>query len=575
MRDIKEQIKLLKKVRLERNKSQFEGRPVLYFSYLRGFFKKNRVLVIGTIFLLITQGIIETLLVVLSRNQLGSSSAQRIATQSFWPILTGLIILYIINSFLSIKQEKTVVVLLINNLRRRIFKDYLGQTIEEMKSEQKADLIAKISYHLPLVSMGLSNAFFGAIRWLIYLISALVVTWLAGLSLPIILAAFISLSLLIAIPAYFTVRRYVSQEVTFYSQIIKHIDFSLSEKYFLKSYNLEPETISKFDRLVNFDSIFRVRRDIWMKMGFKLLFALLLVISLLTHIFHRGLTYWINLISPELRFLYAFLLIYLSRVATESLRIGLYLFPAKLGLTLSILPVRKYSHRQNRLNIHQDIVFYSRKNKLTPLGQYYHDLRLELRRGGRYLIYGPNRLGKTALAKLLIGGKIHNPNAVKVRIDGQRLDFQEYQRSFNNVYYFDPNFYSQKSLMEIILGRNRENSSFPDIEQALRIIREQAWLSQLVSADNNYSLAAIDIWHNQVSAFALQALHCLVTQPTLMVIDNAWLDLGYPDIHRIISILSQELPSAIIVLLANQNNHILNYDQSFSLVEILLPKSAA
>ncbi len=563
----KDQMRLLKKVRTRRVKFETAEQAELHRNYLRFFFRKHRILILGTLGLLVVQGIVETLLVVIGRSRLAFAGA-RAEGSLFWGLLAVILALFIVNSFFSIKQEKTLIVIFINNLRRRLFKNYLGKSPEEMRAEKQADLVAKISYHLPLVSMGLTNSFFGAIRWLIYLASAAVVAYLAGLNVPLIIGAFAVLSLIIATAAYFTVRRYISQEVTFYSQILKHIDLSLSEKYFSKSFNLEPVILRKFDNLVNFDSIFRIRRDLWMKMGSKVIFALLLVISVLSNLFYSDLTLKINLIRPELKFLYVFLLIYLSRVAAESLRFGLYIFPAKLGLSLTNVPLEKYRHRGNFKDIKREIVFYSRKTKLFKTGKYYRDLKFSFSKGGRYLIYGPNLSGKTALARLFFGGETYNSKAVKVKIDGQRLDFYDYQSKFNRAYLFDPNFNSQKSLIEIITGLDREETPFAEIEKALAIAMSYPELVRLVSSDHNFNVSAAAIWSNHLSAFALHSLHCLVTKPSLIIIDNLWLDLDYPGVNDILKLISRELPEAIMVVFAHKDGANLNYDQRYDLEKI-------
>ncbi|MFA6995209.1 MAG: hypothetical protein WC249_02235 [Patescibacteria group bacterium] len=566
MINIKEQMRLLKRIRVSRNKNQVANRPNPYSSYLLIFLKQQRFLLLGTIVLLITQGIIETSLIVFSRNQLVYGGDKTLSL-FFWQIFWVFFLVFIINSFLSIKQEKTVVVLLINYLRRRIFRNYLGRPFEEMKPEKQADLIAKISYHLPLVSMGISNSFFGFIRWLIYVISAVIVASLAGFNMLIILISFLILSLIIVVPAYFVVKKYVSQEVTFYSQIIKHIDLSLSEKYFLKSFNLEPIILKKFDSLVKFDSIFRVRRDLWMKMGFKIIFILLLFVSMLTHFFYNDLISWINLISPDLKFLYAFLLIYLSRVAYEALRVGLYFFPAKLGFSLTNIKMNKYRRRDNVLDIKQGITFYSRKVKLLKTGKYYRNLCFNFLKKGRYLFYGPNLSGKTTLAKLFFGAETYSSKAIKVKLDGRRLDFSDYQRQFNKVYFFDPLFYSQKSLMELILGSDREETDFSEIDRALKIMAAYPLLTGLVTTNYNFSSTADKIWTNHVAAFALHSLHCLVARPSLIIIDNAWLDLNYPDIEKILKIIDSDLPESILIVFANKKNINLKYDRHYDLAK--------
>ena len=564
MNDIKDQIKLLKKVRVRRSKYEYREDARRQKIYILSFLKRHRFLILGTLLLFVTQGVVETLLIFVSKNKLSFNSYSYIS-KSFWPIFGVLVLVFVINSFFSIKREKTITVLFINDLRRRIFKNYLGKPLEMMSSEKQSDLVAKISYHLPLVSMGVSNSIFGMARWLIYLASALLVAFLAGLNVALIDVSFITLSIVISVISYFVVKQYVSQEVTFFSQIIKHIDLSFSEKYFSKGFNLEPAILKKFDRLVDFDSIFRIRRDLWMKMSFKIIFILLLFISILTHFFYGDVSLWVNLISPELKFLYFFLLIYLSRIVTESLRIGLYFFPAKLGLSLTNVQLERYLHRKDSIKINKEISFYSKKIKFSRTGKYYRGLKFDFQKSGRYLFYGPNLSGKTTLAKAFVGREIHTPKALKVRIDGHRINFLDYQRNFSDVYFFDPGFYSQKSLIELITGSGREDTDFARIEQAMKIVIDHKFLADIVADDNNLGVAADNIWSNHLAAFALHTLYCLVNKPTLIIIDNLWLDLNYPDIIKMLKIIDSELPDSIIIVFAQNSINNIDYIKRYEM----------
>lgn len=563
MSDTKEQAKLLSESRSLVNTYESKESVNLKKNYILKFIKKHSMLIFGLVVLFVTQGLSESLIIFISRGKLIMQS--NFFTFYFWQIFLVLIIVFILSSFFSIKQEKTITVLFINDLRRRIFKNYLSSPLKSMSPERQGELIAKISYHLPLVSMGISNAVFGALRWLIYFLAALFVAYLSGLNLALVALCFLVVSMVIALSSYFVVKRYVSQEVTFYSQIIKQIDSSLSEKYFTKRFNLEASILNKFDQLVKFDSIFRVRRDLWMKMGFNVVFVLLLLISFFVSYFYNDISLRLNLIAPDLKFLYIFLLIYLSRVAVESLRVGLYYFPAKLGLSLTIIRTRKPAYRRNSLKIDKEITFYSKKIKLFKQGRYHKNIKFNFKRKGRYAIVGPSLSGKTTLAKALAGIDVYTKAAFKIKMDNKRLDFSVYQAGFNDFYFFDPLFYSHKSLLELIIGENRDESHFNKVEKALHLVSENEYLAQLITEENNLSVSARNIWSNNLSAFALHSLHCLFKEPSLIIIDNLWLDLDYEAIDKMIKILSDKLPNSILVLFSSKDINNIKFDKRYDL----------
>jgi ABC-type multidrug transport system fused ATPase/permease subunit len=566
MNEIKRQIGLIRSVKHIRSQYQQLKLTKRHFKFLADFCRRHRWLISGLMILLITQGLVEALLIIFSRDEL--SSQQKLwLSPFFWQFLGIFLTLFFINSYYSIRQEKTLGVWLSNSIRRRLFKSYLDQPLATMDQEKKADLIAKIAYQLPLMSMGVTNSFFGLARWLIYVMVATLIAWLSGLNWIFVLSVSLVFSLLIAVAAYFVARRYISQEVTYYSQIIRQIDIDLTEKYFLKDANQEPLALDRFDRLVDFDSFFRVRRDLWMKMGAKAVFAILLLLSVLTHFFSTGFFTWINSIGPETKFLFLFLMIYFSRALNESLRVGLYYYPARLGLFLTITQAEPVLRRENRLSFQTDIRFYSRKTKLSENSPYYRNFKLEFAKAERCLFHGPLPAGKTTLARLLAGLEAFKPKAVKVKVDGRRLDYQTWQKFGQGTCFFNPDFRSAKSLMEFALGKDKEVTDFSEIEIASKILKSHPRLAALVTPDDNFNASATAVFSNNLSAFALYAWHCLVTKPELIIIDNSWMDAQYIETVEILKILDKELPEATLIVFSREDNDYLNYGQKYAMDE--------
>lgn len=563
MKNIHKQVDLIvsaRKIRIKDNKKTENSR---HRDYIFGFIKRNKLIFYGFLILLVAQGVIEALLVFISKNKLSFNN--NLSSEYFWRTFFLLIIAFAVSSFFAIKQEKTLVVRFINDLRRRIFKNYLGSEIEKIDFSGQADLIAKISYHLPLVSSGVSNSIIGIFRWFIYLLSATLVVIFSGLNIAIIVPFFLILSFIIAVTAYFIVKQYISQEVTFYSQIIRHSNLSLSEKHFVKSFNLEDDVLNKFDNLVKFDSIFRVRRDVWIKMVFRSIFIILMLVSVLTNLFYTEVASFINLISPDKKFLYFFLLIYLSRLLMESARIGLYLFPAQLGISLSNIKTNKSKQRLDLVKINESLAFNSRKTKIYQGGSYIKKLDYFFSKGGRYLFCSHNYLLKKHFAFLFSGRSAYKNKAIFVKVDGKRFSFADFQKSFSRVFFIDPDFYSEKSILEVIVGRDREYNDFSETAKVISLLEKNKETVSLFSLDNNLSLSTKNIWLDTTAAFSLQYIHCLFSQPDLIIIDSRWLEGDNKNISEMIKKLAEKLPQSIIIIFASDENNFLNYDQVFFL----------
>ena len=119
--------------------------------------------------------------------------------------------------------------------------------------------------------------------------------------------------------------------------------------------------------------------------------------------------------------------------------------------------------------------------------------------------------------------------------------------------------------MEFILGEDKTMTDFARIASALDIMAVNNQLVSLVAPKNNFNASAGPALSNQVSAFALYALHCLVNKPELIIIDNAWLDSGYEEIVRVLGVLDQALPQATIIAFARNDNDYLNYQQKYEI----------
>lgn len=557
MENLKQQAELLKKVRQQASQYFSVRLENWQINYLRRFFYRHRRFIIILTALLFFQGLVEVVLIGISRFKLGWS------VNWFWLVFGLLAACFVVIVYWSLRQEKTFSVLLANDIRRRLLHLQLSRPLPKIKMRHKASLLAKIYYQLPLASMGVTNAFFGLIRWLVCFLVVMLIAYWADLSWWLLGLFLFILSLVVALAAYYISLKYVSQEVTFYSQILQYLDTNLSDREFLKIFHQETTVLQRFDRLVTIDSYFRIRRDIWLKMSSRVLFVALLLIVSIFKFKANQISSLINLASSN-NLLWLFLIIYLSRLANEALRVGLYWFPARLGLSLTVVKSAGSLIIPNLFIIKNSLSFASPKMKLFSQGYYYRRLEFSFCPGQRILFTGPNLSGKTSLARLFAGQEAYLPKAIHVKLDGQRLGYSSWQQKFAGAYLLDQSLAkSDKTLMEFLLGQDKQNISSSDIERILAVLNSQLFIKDLLIPDGNLSRSVSAVCKNNLSLFALQVAHCLINQPAIIVVDNFWLDLGYRDIITMLKMLDQGLVNSILICFAGQDNNFLTYNKRY------------
>ena len=361
----REQIKLLMRRRGERSDNTLLWPTRDNIGYLRRFFQSHKRLGLAALIFLFFQGCLEISLIVISHRYLKGTGKlyATLSDRNLLAVLLALSVVYLVVYFLAIKSERTFIIRLINDLRLKWFKLSLHQPAGENNLEEKGVLLAKISYHLPLLSTGLTNSVIGAIQWLLLMIILAFLCLIFGYKFLWLLLPVLLISVIIAAAAFFVSRNYVSRETTFYSKIIRLVDFSLSDHHFTKLFGRERTILKEFNYLVDLDSYFRVRRELWMRFGGGVVFVLLIFLSWTLGLFTKQINTFFAVSATDTKFALIIFIIYFSRLLYESLRIGLYMVPFFLGLALSVpLENAKKLGREDRPNF-KELAFKSMKVK--------------------------------------------------------------------------------------------------------------------------------------------------------------------------------------------------------------------
>lgn len=562
-----EKIKLLRRRRVQR----LENRPLWpsreHLDYLFKFFSKQRRLLYFSLTCLFLQGLFEVALILISHRYLKSSYGIGLAVSTKALLILILIIaaLYLSMSFGAIKSERVLIIRLINDLRARWFKLFLYKRPEEYSLENKGMLIAKVSYHLPLLSTGLANSLAGAIRWLMFVAILLFLSFVFGYKLLIFALIAIIVGLLVAAIGALVSYRFVTKETTFYSQIIRLLDFNLSDWRFVKTFKRERAVVKEFDSLVELDSYFRVRRDLWLRFSVSLVFIFLVLISFGAGTWNNRLEYFFGAASLDTRFVMIIALVYFSRLLYESLRVGLYSVPLALGLKLSVPEFAPRHLGAGKELKAKSLIFSSTKTKLFKRSTAYRSFKFEFKRGERYLVNGRLRSGRSLLARLLAGQAVYGRRAWVIKLTKKRYFYNEFFDKYGGFYYFDPKFSSERSLLETVLGKEKTSVSALDLSRASTLVNQYPQLREIFGEREDWRYRADKFCINTKNVFLIQAIYCLLNPPYLITIDNAFLDREDDDINSIISLLDKLLPQTIIVVFAGAKDKSFNYQKTYEI----------
>lgn len=535
----------------------------LHLGYIKKFFLRQRKLVYFFLLFLWLQFFTEIILIVLCRKFVYFFDFSKYHLWLY--ALLGVFVLYAVVTYFYFKKERFLVYTLINDLRHRLFKNFLSEHVYKPNRDDKTSLIAKLSYHLTLLSTGLSNAVVGVVHWIFYFVIMIVVGLIFYKALIVIALIGAGISILVAFIGYFISKYYVTQEVTLYSQLIKHISLTLLEWNFIKTFHQEKVQLTKLDELVKLDTYFRVKRDVWLRASSRILYGVIITTTGVFILLGANNSFLAQVFNIKDVLAYTLAIFFVLRLSFEALRASLYFIPVKLGFILTVPRGNSSLPADQKHQDWQQLVFHTPKVKFFQSGDYLKNVRLIFSRGARYLITGGPFCGKTNLGYLLVGQGFFNRKNWIVEVDRNRFYYNEWAEDFNQSYYFPPQLLTQMTLGELVTGKQKEDLTNEDFNMINSLSQKYPEFIFMAQFKRFIGESADVICRNQINLFAAQAMYCLLNKPKLIVIDNYWIDSGYQEILNIIKDLSNDLLDSTIIIMSRNDNAILNYEKTYTI----------
>ncbi len=562
----REQFLLYKKrIEIKQSIEDFDTDKQKRIDYIKRFIKKTKKIIGLAIFFIIIQGLIEASLFFAIKNISSDYLLFILGYRLTMPmIVLSIACFYIGGLFLSIKYERLLVLTFINKLRADLFATFFDKNIAEADYENRAGFFTKISYSLSLVSMGLDNSIVGFVYFILSFSILTIIALFLGLEFLLYIPIILFGSLAFMMASYLVSKYLISKEVSSYSAIFKHISRSIFDFDSLKNFSEFKKINEKLKNIVNVDTFFRIRRDVWLRFSGRAATIVFAIVLSIFFLLSKNKKIDISAVSQNLSLLKGFFYLYMLRIFYLSIRVGLYYIPLKLGLR-SCIP--KYGIKKLE-PFNKDwgkISFRSNKVKIHEHGNYFKKISIDFNKKERILFFGEKFAGKTSLARLFSGNGFFSRHSWVVKIDKIRFTYNNWSDIFQSKYFFVPKFSSSKTIGEIILNKDKEDINTQDIDKIVNLIEQYPLLKPLLSGkkfsgENLYTL--ID---NQTLLFTAQIAYCLLNKPSIIIIDNIWIDINYKEIKEMISYLDKNLKDSTIILFARNNNNLLAYTSIFEI----------
>jgi len=478
-------------------------------------------------------------------------------------VFSSILIVYLVFSYFQIYKEKSFVVHLLNDLRENWFAKVLYKSPFSITNEDKGRVLTKISYHFGLLQIGLQSSLFPLVQFVILQAGVFVVASIISSKLFIICLVFLPINILIGIIAYVIGKYYVSKDQTLYSKILMFVSKSVDEIFRIQFNNTTKDTISYFNDLVSVDTYFRIHRELWIKFGQKILFTSIA--------FCAAIMYVLEIYFPFLEvehngqyIVYILLFGLLVKLLYQSLRIGLFLFPLKLGLILCIPETKRPKDRKKRFSF-KTIVFKTSKAKIST-NKYIKKTEFSFSKGERILITGDENSGKTTLSYVFAGLTMNDRSKPWIiKVDKRRIFYDLWKRTSRTSYLVSPEFQTKSTIIDTLTEESLQNMSSEKITNIIKKLNKYKELDFLFDSSRSLAKNINTKYMSFVQKALLQMAHCIISPPQILIVDNAWLDINNSQINGMIKHLNKTLPNTIIICFSTKLNNIINYDKTFTI----------
>ena len=462
-------------------------------------------------------------------------------------LISVLVVALIATSYGLIRVDQTIGFNLINQLKRDWLMHFFQTASSEESKLSDGTLIAKFVYHTQLLKMALDKVVLEGSRGIIFYLVILVAAFLFSGSTFLWLLLGFPLLCVICVIFYFIGSYYISREQTLNTRILKALVQQMGNLHQITALGLAQERFDMISQLLEQDTYFRKRREIWVKFSDRLIFALIILISALLYVVKDFLPImsWNNWSEGAMGIILAG---FFTKIVMQASHAGLFGQALKTGL---IITIPEFVNSQNKLDrkvkidFDQTILIRGKKVKLSKFGNSIAQMNLEIPPKSKILVQSEGPLGKSTLAKFIAG--LNTIESLNVKI-GKKLIFAINWSQENHLrQYISMSHIFQEAVAEYILAKPSAEISSEDINNLFLKLKKYPEF-EFIFVYNNFLSKRFNSFQSSESEFVLlQVAQAVLAQPRLISIDHTVYDSPNLLVKKALDILKEACPNTTFV----------------------------
>jgi hypothetical protein len=458
---------------------------------------------------------------------------------------------YLILNYVVLRLAQGITYDLYNRVRRAWYKKALDRSVIS-KPISGGNLFPKIIYHSQLLKMGVEKVLIDGVKAVFLYVTLLVVSFFFNSSLFSLFIFSFPFLLMVFAACWYLGRYYISREQTLNVKIIRHIFSTLINRKNILSLNLEQKWGRTMNGLLELDTYFRQRREIWFKMSDRFIWGFFIIMgvsiyfiqAILPVTFFYG---WVDMAITGL------LVAFFTKTVYHIVNVGLFFQPLLLGLKIAVPNFSIKANRpQKQIAKNFNIIFKGQKTKISRFGGYHRPFKLVIKGGNRILIYGSGVIGKSTLGQLIAGQRVIK--SLNVKVGNQTISAINWPKYEIKRFFVSNDKPNSLSELQFITGSPETEVSGEKMHYISKELSRYEFLKPIVE---HPEFPAKKIYSETISNYEwllLNMAHIILNPYNIVVFDHSIVDINNEAFAKAFNELSKVRPDCAYVIFSSNNN---------------------